>query len=119
MRIGEVANATGTTTKTLRFYERSGLLQPPARTTGGYRDYPAQTVERVHFIRRSRAAGLTLAQIREVLGLRDAGTAPCHHVQQTLQARLRCLDEQIGQLTALRDTVAELSERAAHPDPAM
>ncbi len=116
MRIGEVAEATGTTTKTLRFYESTGLLKPPTRTAGGYRDYKPQTVERVHFIRRSRAAGLTLAQIREVLVLRDAGTAPCHHVQQTLQARLRSLDQQIAEITRLRDTVAELSERAAHPD---
>ncbi len=118
MRIGEVADATGTTTKTLRFYETTGLMQPPTRTAGGYRDYPADAVQRVHFIRRSRAAGLTLAQIREVLALRDAGTAPCHHVQQTLLDRLRSLDEQIAELTRLRDTVAKLSERAAHPDPA-
>lgn len=75
-------------------------------------------MERVHCIRRTHAAGPTLAQIREVLALRDAGTAPCHHVQQTLQLRLRSLDEQIAELTALRDTVAELSERAAHPYPA-
>jgi DNA-binding transcriptional MerR regulator len=54
-------------------------------------------------------------KIREVLALRDAGTAPCHHVQQTLQARLRSLDKQIGELTALRDTVAESASAPRTP----
>ena len=47
MRIGELAAATGTTTKTLRFYEDSGLLPPPERTTNGYRDYGPDAVSRL------------------------------------------------------------------------
>lgn len=118
MLIGEVAEASGTTTKALRFYEQAGLLPPPARTSGGYRDYTPDVVARLDFIRRSRTAGLTLAEIREVLDVRDAGSAPCHHVQQLLAARLSDLDRQIAELRALRDTVAELSDAAATIDPA-
>ncbi len=118
MLIGALAEASGTTTKTLRFYEEAGLLPPPGRTRGGYRDYTPDVIGRLDFIRRSRTAGLTLAQIREVLDVRDAGTAPCHHVQQLLAARLSDLDRQIADLQALRDTVGELSDAAATVDPA-
>lgn len=85
------------------------------RTAGGYRDYEPASVERLDFIRRGGAAGLTLAQMREVLALRDAGNALA--TMHTLEARLRTLDEQIAELAALRDTAAQLGARAQDPDP--
>ncbi len=117
MLIGELAAATGTTTKTLRFYEDSGLLPPTQRTASGYRDYSDDAIDRLHFIRRGRAAGLTLAQIREVIDIRDTGNAPCGHVRELLNARLADLDQQIADLQALRATVAHLRDDAAHADP--
>ncbi len=118
MRIGELAAATGTTTKTLRFYEDSGLLPPTDRTRGGYRDYTEDAVHRLDFIRRGRAAGLTLAQIRDIIDVREAGTAPCRHVRDLFDARLTDLDQQIADLQALRETVVHLRDDAAHADPA-
>ncbi len=118
MRIGELAATSHTTTKTLRIYERIGLLAPPHRAPSGYRDYDPETLRRLQFIRRGRAAGLTLAQIREVLDIRDAGTAPCNHVQQLLTDRLTELDQQLVDLHAMRDTVASLLEAAATVEPA-
>jgi len=117
MRIGELAEATGTTTKTLRFYEDSGLLPPPERTVSGYRDYDQDAIARLAFIRRGRATGLTLAQVREVLDIRDAGTAPCHHVKELLDIRLTALDQQIADLQALRTNVAHLRDDAAQANP--
>jgi len=116
--VGELAATSHTTTKTLRFYERVGLLAPPRLTRRGYRDYGPETLHRLQFIRRGRAAGLTLAQIREVLDIRDAGTAPCNHVQLLLDDRLTSLDQQLADLHALRDTVAGLLEAAATVEPA-
>ena len=118
MRIGHLADATGTTTKALRFYEAQGLLALAARTSSGYRDYPRETVSRIRFIHRGQAAGLTLAQLRQILDLRDRGQPPCTHVQGLLQTRLDEIDEQISKLTALRDTITALQEHAADPDPA-
>ena len=117
MRIGELAAATGTTTKTLRFYEDSGLLPQTERATNGYRDYRPEAVSRLDFIRRGRAAGLTLAQIREVLDIRDAGDAPCHHVHQLLTARLADIDRQIADLQVLRATLVRQHDRAETADP--
>lgn len=107
VRIGEAAAAAGMTTKTLRFYEDSGLL-PVQRSSNGYRDYTEDSVARLEFIRRGRTAGLALTQIREILSLRDAGQAPCAHVQDLLSGQLADLDHQIAELTALRATVAQL-----------
>lgn len=117
MRIGELAEATGTTTKTLRFYEDSGLLPPPERTVSGYRDYDQDAIARLDFIRRGRATGLTLAQVREVLDIRDAGTAPCHHVKELLDIHLTALDQQIADLQALRVNVTHLRDDAAQANP--
>jgi DNA-binding transcriptional MerR regulator len=118
MRIGELAAATGTTTKALRFYEDSGLLPPAERTTGGYRDYNDDAVDRLDFIRRGRAAGLALKQIREVIDIRDTGTAPCKHVQQLLNVRLNDLDRQIADLVLLRESVVHLRDGAIRANPA-
>lgn len=118
MRIGEAAGASGLTAKTLRFYEDRGLLPEPNRSANGYRDYGSETVARLEFILRSRAAGLTLNQIREVLRIRDSGHAPCTHVQQLLAAQLSDLDQRITELVTLRAAVSELHDAAANADPA-
>ena len=117
MRIGEVAAATGTTTKTLRFYEDAGLLPAAERTVAGYRRYDPGVVERLHFIRRGQGAGLTLAQIRTILQIRDAGHAPCAHVEKLLADRLDEIDRQLAELRELRATVAVLHRAAAEPVP--
>ena len=118
MRIGEAAAASGMTTKTLRFYEASGLLPETERAANGYRDYGAGISARLDFIRRSRTAGLTLAQIRDILQIRDVGEAPCRHVRDLLARQLTDLDRQIEELVALRTTVAEFHDAASEPDPA-
>lgn len=117
MRIGELAAVAGTTTKTLRFYEGTGLLHA-ARASNGYRDYGQDAVARLDFIRRGRAAGLTLAQIREVVDIRETGAAPCGHVHDLLGARLDDIDRQLTDLKALRGTVVQLREEAGQANPA-
>lgn len=117
MRIGELAEAAGSKAKTLRFYEERGLLPPAERTSSGYRDYTADAIARVDFIHRGQAAGLTLAQIKQILDIRDHGQAPCGHVRDLLDARLADIDAQIADLTTLRDNVAALRDDAALPEP--
>lgn len=117
MRIGELASLTGTTTKTLRYYEDAGLLAAPERTTGGYRDYAPEAVERVMFIRHAQASGLTLAQICQVLRLRDGGSAPCGHVAAFVNQRLSEVRERIRRLEHTRRQLTNLRERLSALDP--
>ncbi|GGD25309.1 heavy metal-responsive transcriptional regulator [Nocardioides daphniae] len=117
MRIGELAEAAGTTAKTLRFYEEQGLLPPAERTAAGYRDYAPEAVARIDFVHRGQAAGLTLAQIKQILDIRDHGQAPCEHVRDLLDTRLADIEQQIAQLSALRDTIAALRDEASDPEP--
>ncbi|WP_153504952.1 heavy metal-responsive transcriptional regulator [Cumulibacter manganitolerans] len=117
MRIGELAKAAGATTKTLRFYEAEGLLPPADRTPAGYRDYGPEAVARVDFIHRGQAAGLALAQIRQILDIRDRGQAPCEHVRDLLDTRLVDLDQQIAQLLELRATITQLRDQATQVEP--
>jgi DNA-binding transcriptional MerR regulator len=117
MLIGEVADAVGLTPKTLRFYEDEGLLRPPERTPGGYRDYHPAVIERLRFIRHAQGAGLRLREIRQVLEIRDGGRPPCEHVRVLIDERLREVEDRIGELERTRDQLHELAGRAREVDP--
>ena len=117
MLIGELAEKAGTRPSTLRYYEERGLLPPAVRTASGYRSYDDGAVQRLQFIDRARAAGLTLAQTAEILEVRDAGGSPCGHVRDLLDRRLVEIDEQLEHLRLLRTSVAELRANAAQTSP--
>lgn len=117
MRIGELASAGGLSTKAIRFYEQEGLLPAPPRTSGGYRDYPPQAVTRLAFIRDAQSAGLTLAEIRGVLALRDSGEAPCTHVGELIEQHLADIEQRLAELRKTRTALRDLARRAADTDP--
>ena len=118
VRIGELAARTGLTTKTIRFYESAGVLPAPQRRPSGYREYDAGAVDRLAFVRAAQAAGLTLAEIRDVIAIRDSSGAPCNHVLTLLDSHAADLDRRIAELTALRADVERLRRRASTLDPA-
>lgn len=117
MRIGELARRVGVTAKTVRYYESIGLLEAPARTPSGYRDYADDVVERLDFIRDAQATGLTLTEIMSVLELKSAGASSCEHTRSLLRRHLDDLDDQIVRLQATRDQIADLTARADRLDP--
>ncbi|MGP4113504.1 heavy metal-responsive transcriptional regulator [Streptomyces sp. 4N509B] len=117
MRIGTLAHAAGVTTKTIRFYERSGLLPEPPRTPSGYRDYPPESAERLEFIRGAQSAGLSLAEIRLLLRVRDEGTEHDPAAARLLTSQLRRIDDRILELTRTRDALRALLPRLASPAP--
>jgi DNA-binding transcriptional MerR regulator len=116
--IGELATATGVSTKTLRFYETDGLLPEPDRTPAGYRDYPDTAIDRVVFIRQAQAAGLTLAQIRQILTIRDGGQPPCGHVADLVEQRIEQLGQRLAELEHTRTELLALQTRLDTLDPA-
>jgi DNA-binding transcriptional MerR regulator len=105
------------TTKTIRFYEQRGLLPPPPRTIGGYRDYPADAARRLRFIRNAQGSGLALAEIRDVLALRDSGQAPCEAVAALVAEHLDQVERRLAELRATRVALRDLARRAAAIDP--
>lgn len=117
MLIGRLADATGVTTKTLRFYEDEGLLPAPARTQAGYRDYPSEAIERVRFIRNAQGSGLTLAQISQILAIRDGGEPPCNHLAQLVAQRLEDIDQRLAELEHTRTELHALEQRLESLDP--
>jgi DNA-binding transcriptional MerR regulator len=118
MLIGELATATVVSTKTLRFYETDGLLPEPDRTPAGYRDYTDTVIDRVVFIRQAQAAGLTLAQIRQILTTRDGGQPPCDHVADLVDQRIGQLDRRLAELEHTRAELLALRGRLDTFDPA-
>jgi MerR family Zn(II)-responsive transcriptional regulator of zntA len=83
LTIGELAARAGLKADALRYYERLGMISPARRTTGGYRVYSADVIERLRFIKQAQLSGLTLAEIRELLradGRR--GATQCRQVQR-------------------------------------
>lgn len=112
LRIGELAGEMGINPKTIRYYEAIGLLPAPARTQAGYRRYGAADRQRVRFIAKAKAIGLTLREIGEILALRDGGSEPCPHVQDLLDRKLASVDEQLRLLAEVRAELLALQEEA-------
>jgi DNA-binding transcriptional MerR regulator len=102
LRIGELAAATCLSTETIRYYEKAGLLPPPARTPAGYRTFGPEAVDRLHFIRGAQRLGLRLEDIGNLLTIRDTGTCPCEPAADFLAQRLVEVDTQIRRLETLR-----------------
>lgn len=118
MRIGELAKRAGVTTDTIRYYEREGLLGPPARTPAGYRDYAEPALDDLRFIKKGQALGLRLTDVREVMAITSGGELPCDHVRATITARLKEVDEKIRELKELRSTLVQTFARLdTHTEP--
>jgi DNA-binding transcriptional MerR regulator len=94
VRIGELARELGLNPKTIRFYEKIGLLPTPQRTTAGYRLYGDADRSRLRFILQAKTIGFTLHEIGEILALRDAGQELCPRVRELIAHKLAMVDDQ-------------------------
>jgi DNA-binding transcriptional MerR regulator len=117
MKISDLALQTGTTPKTLRFYEEIGLLPTPARTSGGYRDYDERAISVIKFVKAGKAIGLTLTEVRNLVRVRDEGTSPCSAAIDLLDQHLADIERRISELRSLKKDIAELRVRAESLDP--
>ena len=117
MRIGELARRSGMASTALRYYEKAGLLPESQRSSSGYRTYDPNAVSRLAFIRAAQAVGLSLAEIREVIGIRDAGAAPCAHVLQLIDKHRAEVRARIRELQRLERDLDHLASRGAGVDP--
>ncbi|NCP23865.1 MAG: helix-turn-helix domain-containing protein [Erythrobacter sp.] len=110
MRIGELARATGVKTETIRYYEREGILAAPPRTQANYRDYGPNETSRLHFIRRARNLGFSMAQVRELLDLAGDKSQSCAEVDVLTRTHLFEVDRKIAELKSLRTELSRMLE---------
>ena len=115
VRIGELAQASGTPIETIRFYEHEGLLPAAPRTEGNYRIYTPQHADRLAFIRQCRSLDMTLDEVRVLLRFKDQPLADCGEVNSLLDEHIGHVAERIRALRALEKELRAL--RAACPVP--
>src|SRR5256885_487913 len=108
--IGQLANAAGVPTSTLRYYERSGLLKPNYRTGGNYRAYTSEALERLRFIRAAQATGFSLHDIQEMLQLTYSDDPPCNELLALTKHRLEDVRRRMKELRRVEKTLAHSLE---------
>jgi DNA-binding transcriptional MerR regulator len=116
MTIGELANRAGVAGSTVRYYERRGLLRPAGRTEANYRIYGPESVARLQFIRAAQTSGLSLDDIRTLLGFSDGAVAPCEEVQAVIDTRLEHVRRQVKDLRRIQRALERLHDACGSSD---
>lgn len=107
MRIGELAERSGVSADTIRYYERIGLMPMAARTCAGYREYGASSIDRVRLVQNALCFGFSLKQVATFLGVRQAGGVPCKNVRAAGAQILQAIEHKIEELTVSRESVKQ------------
>lgn len=109
LTIGKVARRTGIGVETIRFYEREGLIEEPARKESGYRAFNESVVRRLRFIRRAKDLGFTLNEIKELLSLRVDPAASCGDVKARTERKIADVESKIESLQRIRQALSSLA----------
>lgn len=110
LKIGEVAKQTGVGIETIRFYERKGLLDEPARRPSGFRQYDASILARLQFIRRAKDLGFTLGEIAELLALWFDADTHCCDVRSKALAKIDEIEHKVQALQAMKRSLKQMVE---------
>ncbi len=122
LTIGRVAKNAGVNIETIRYYERQGLIPKPPRMKSergsfGYRQYPAETVKRIQFIRRAKELGFSLKEIAELLSLRIGQGVTCGDVRKRAEAKITDIDTKIKTLQGMKKALANLAKECKGRGP--
>ncbi|QDU38799.1 Mercuric resistance operon regulatory protein [Maioricimonas rarisocia] len=107
--IGQVARQAGVGVETVRFYERKGLLEKPARRASGYREFDEAVVDRIRFIRRAKELGFTLKEIKELLELRLSPATTCADVRSRAETKIVDIESRIQSLERMKHALVRLT----------
>lgn len=117
-KIGSIAASSGLSVKTVRYYDEIGLLSPDVeRSSSGYRLFGEAIFNRLAFIKRSQALGLSLSEIKDILQVRDRGELPCFEAKQHLQAKVAAISQQIEELETLKGELQGILNRWQEQPP--
>ena len=117
LTIGQLAKRAGVGVETIRFYEREGLIAEPDRRASGYRQYDADAVLRVRFIRRAKDLGFTLKEVHELLDLRVDPDCGCADVRGQARAKIRDIEQRIASLQAMKAALERLAKKCRGRGP--
>lgn len=110
MRIGELARLCGLSPDTVRHYERLRLLRAGGRTASGYRFYAPEAADRLRLVQAALSLGFTLAELSRLLGMRDAGHAPCQAVRALAAQKLAEVERRLREAVRLRGALRAIME---------
>jgi DNA-binding transcriptional MerR regulator len=108
LTVGKLADEVGVSADAIRHWEREGLFPAPERSAAGYRRYGTAELDRARFIRACQRAGLRLADISDLLAVRDTGTCPCEPAGQHLERRIGEITAEIVRLEGLRSQLTDM-----------
>ena len=111
LAIGALSQRTGSRVETIRYYEHVGLLPRPPRSPGGYRQYGRDHLERLAFIRRARALGFSLDEVRRLLQLADERRRPCAEARAVAAVHLADVRAKIADLRRMERVMRETAAR--------
>jgi len=117
MTIGTLADRLGVNTRTIRYYERVGLIPPAQRSEGGYRLYTPADEDRIRFIKSAQRVGLTLGEVKETLAFRERDERPCHYVAGLIDERLGEVNQRLRELRTFKHELTQLRERMRADGP--
>ncbi len=117
LTIGQVAKRSGIGLETVRFYERTGLVEEPPRTDSDYRQYPEGVVARIRVIRRAKELGFKLSEISELLWLRVDPDTRCADVRQQTELKIADVEEKIRALQRIKTALKKLAASCVGTGP--
>lgn len=110
LTIGRVAEVTGCTVETIRFYEKTKLVPKPIRSDGGHRIFSDDSVRRILFIKQSRELGFSMVAVKEILALADQSFT-CREVRKRVDAHLDEIVDKMGRLESMRDSFLDIQRQ--------
>ena len=113
LRIGQLVRATGVPAKTIRYYERIGILPKPLRSEGGHRLYADEYRQRLLFVRRARELGFSLDEVRALLGLTGGRRVTCAKVKGITEQHIAAIRKRIKDLKRLEHALGEMVEQCS------
>ena len=116
MNIGQAAQLSGVTSKTIRYYESIGLIAAAPRTHGGYRSYGDHDVAFLRFIQRARGLGFSVADVNSLLELYHDKDRESADVKALARRHVEAMDRKIAELQAIRSTLGHLIEKCHGDD---
>jgi len=102
---GALARRSGVNSETIRYYEKKGLMPDPQRSAGGHRIYDQSHLKRLSFIRRTRALGFTIREVRDLLDLVDSEEYTCAEVRDRTVVHLRDVKQKLRDLQKMKHTL--------------